>query len=202
MTAIQFNQPKLFKPAEYQLTPSFFKFISMGFWPAAADLLWIQTLQKIGAANYSPDTALEVLGFYRIATALDPNFYEIYDQAAVLFSFFYELPRPALEMIDRGISVYETKNPPAKFWTHPYSLYLYRAYVNAFLRNDWSAARDDYLKAAYTRGSPEYLQSMKVWLQQEGSEKRLAVRVLRLLIQNSNNPVVRQKYQEKLKQYE
>ncbi len=202
MTNVEFSQPKLFKPAEYQLTPQFFKFISCGFWPAAADLLWMQTLQRVGEANYSPETLAETLGFYRLSTDLDPNFYEAYDQAAVLFSFFYEAPGAALEMIDRGIHVYESGNVPVKFWTHPYSLYLHRAYVNAFLKNDWSAAKEDYLKAAYTRGAPPYLQNMKLWLQKEGSEKKLAVKVLTLLIQNARDPVIKAKYEEKMKLYE
>jgi hypothetical protein len=196
-TNIEFVQPRLFKSAEYQLTPEFFKFITFGFWPAAADLLWIQTLQKVGAANYAPDTLPEVLGFYQLSTSLDPNFYEAYDQSAVLFAFFYEAAFPALQMLDRGIQVYETGNPPKRFWTHPYSLYLYRAYVNAFLRNDWQSAKNDYLKASYVDGSPAYLQNMRIWLKEEGSEKKLAKRVLTLLIQNSRDPVIKAKYQEK-----
>jgi hypothetical protein len=202
MTNVELPQPKLLKPAEYQLTPQFFKFISCGFWPAAADLLWMQTLQKVADANYSSETLPEMLGFYRLSTDLDPKFYEAYDQAAVMFSFFYEAPAAALEMIDRGIKVYESGNAPPRFWTHPYSLYLDRAYVNAFLRNDWSAAKEDYLKAAYTVGAPPYLQEMKRWLQKEGSEKRLAVKVLTLLIQNSRDPVIKAKYEEKKKHYE
>ncbi|MBC7396131.1 MAG: hypothetical protein H7333_01705 [Bdellovibrionales bacterium] len=202
MANVEFRQPILFKATEYQLTPQFFKFISSGFWPATTDLLWMQTLQRVGAANYDPLTLPETLGFYRLVTTLDPNFYEIYDQGAVVFGFYYEAAYPAIELLDRGIDVYEHGNPPEKFWTHPYSLYLYRAYVNAFLRNNWAQAKRDYLKAAYTPHSPEYLQRMKIWLSQEGSEKKLAVRVLSLLIQNAKDPAIRAKYEEKLKKYE
>ena len=63
MTNVEFDQPKLFKPAEYQLTPQFFKFISFGFWPAAADLLWMRTLQNVSTNHYSPETMSETLGF-------------------------------------------------------------------------------------------------------------------------------------------
>jgi hypothetical protein len=202
MTDVEFSQPKLFKPAEYQLTPQFFKFVSAGFWPAAADFLWVQTLQRAGSTNYAPETLPELLGFYRLSTSLDPNFYEAYDQAAVLMGFYYEAAYPALEIIDRGIHVYETGNPPQKFWTHPYSLYMYRAYVNAFLRNNWADAKQDYLKASYVKGAPVYLEDMRVWLKQEGSEKKLAKKVLKLLYNNAKDPLIRAKYQEKLKQYE
>jgi hypothetical protein len=202
MTDVEFQQPKLFRPAEYQLTPQFFKFISSGFWPAAADMLWVQTLQRAGSSNYAPDTLPEVIGFYRLTTELDPNFYEAYDQAAVLLGFYYEAGYAAIEMLDRGIKVYRTGNPPRKFWTHPYSLFMYRAYVNAFLRNDWKAAKQDYLAAADTPGSPAYLEEMKSWLQKEGSEKKLAHKVLKLLMLNSKDPVLKAKYLEKMKHYE
>lgn len=201
-TQIEMHQPKSFKAAQYQLTPEFFKFISAGFWPATADWLWLQTLQKIGQGNYSKDALIETQGFYRLSTALDPYFYVAYDQAAVVFSFYFESADPALEMIDRGIKVYEAGAYPKKFWTHPYSLYLYRAYVNAFLKNDWVQAKEDYLKTAYSPGAPEYLQNMKLWLKQEGSEKKLAVRVLKVLVNSTADPILKTRYQEKIKLYE
>ena len=202
MNTIEFNQPKVLKAAEYQLTPQFFRFISAGFWPATADLLWLQTLQLMGQGIYSKEVLSETLSFYRLSTDLDPNFYELYDQASVNFGFYFEAVEPALEIIDRGIKVYESGNYPPKFWTHPYSLYLYRAYVNAFLKNDWRAAKADYLKTAYSPGAPVYLQDMKVWLKEEGSERKLAVKVLKILIQSTQDPIVKAKYQEKIKQYE
>ena len=202
MNRIEFAQPSLFTPSDYQLTPEFFKFVSVGFWPAASDLLWLQTLQRIGGGNYSRENLSETLDFYRLSSSLDPNFYEAYDQAAVVFGFFYEAPDPAIEMLDRGIKVYESGQAPPKFWTHPYSLYLHRAYVNAFLKNNWVQAKADYLKAAATPGSPPYLQNMKIWLTREGSERKLALRVLTLLAQNAKDPVIKSKYLEKLKKYE
>lgn len=184
------------------LTPAFYKFISFGHWPALVDYFWIRTLEKVGAADYSPEVLEEVSEFYRLGVELDPYFYELYDQAAVNFAFFFESPEKALDIIDRGISVYWTKNPPEKFWTHPYSLYLHRGYVNAFLKNDWSSARVDYLKAADMKGSPPYLQSMKLWLQKEGGDKILGRRVLKILVQNTQDPVQRAGYERKLKDLE
>jgi hypothetical protein len=197
-----FNKPQLFKSVEYQLTPQFFKFVSSGFWPAASDLLWLQTLQMIGNANYSPETLAESLGFYRLMTSLDPDFYEGYDQGALVFSFFYDAAYPSLEILDKGIRHYESGRAPKRFWTHPYSLYLHRAYVNAFLRNNWEAAKRDYLSAGDMANSPAYIKQMRFWLEKEGSEKRLAHNVLKLLIQNTTDKVIKAKYEEKLKAYE
>jgi hypothetical protein len=199
---VEFNQPKLFKAAEYQLTPQFFKFISSGFWPAAHDYLWIRTLQIIGTGNFSKDILLESIGFYRLSIALDPYFYEVYDQAAVNFSCLFDAAYPALEFLDKGIRVYEHGSPPEKFWRHPYSLYMYRAYIHAFMLNDWVHAKDDYLKASQMRGAPRYLQEMQKWLKEEGSESVLAVKVLKLMIRNTDDQKLKQKYQEKLRHYE
>jgi hypothetical protein len=199
---IDFFRPPLMKASEYQLTPQFFRLISGGFWPAAHDYLWIRTLQLIGSAQYGPEALKESVGFYRLSTGLDPYFYEIYDQAAVNFSCLFDAPFAALEFIDKGIRIYERASPPKRYWNHPYSLYLYRAYVNAFMRNDWGQARNDYLKAAYTPGSPAYLQSMKKWLQEGDGDRKLAVRVLKWMISTTEPGPIRKKYEEKLKLYE
>ena len=200
--SMSFPTRKIPKSPEYQLTPQFFKWVSCGFWPAAADFLWVQTLQTAGTSNYSNDTLPEVFDFYRLMTSLDPNFYEAYDQAAVILGFYYESAESAISILDRGVLVYRTGHPPEKFWTHPYSLYMYRAYVNAFLKNDWLAAKRDYLEAGSIKGAPVYLDTMKEWLQKEGSEKTLAVKVLSLLMKNATDPIIRARYQEKLKHYE
>jgi hypothetical protein len=200
--SMDFPKARLQKASEYQLTPQFFKFISVGFWPAAHDYLWIRTLQLIGSGETGGDVLRDSVGFYRLSTALDPYFYEIYDQAAVNFSCIFDAPFAALEFIDKGIRIYERANPPKRFWSHPYSLYLYRAYVNAFMRNDWAQARIDYLRAAYTPGSPAYLQQMKKWLQDGDGDRKLAIRVLKWMIRTTEDVRIRQKYEEKLRQYE
>lgn len=199
---MEFPTVRLQKSSEYHLTPQFFKFISVGFWPAAHDYLWIRTLQLIGSEERHGDVLKEALGFYRLSTALDPYFYEIYDQAAVNFACIFDAPFSALEFIDKGIRVYEVANPPQRFWSHPYSLYIYRAYVNAFMRNDWANARNDYLRAAYAPGAPAYLKQMKKWLQDGDGDRKLAVRVLRWMIKITEPGPARKKYEEKLRQYE
>ena len=199
---IRFDQPKVFNATHYQLSPAFFKFVTAGFWPAAVDTLWIQTIQTIGTANYSLDTLPATVSFYDLATQLDPKFYELYEQAGVLFLFFYEAPAPALEILQKGIKAYESGEMPPKFWTHPYTLYLFLANVYAFQLNDWAKAKEIYLRASEVKGSPEYLQHMKVWLVKEGSEKILASRVLQMLIKNTDDVGIQNKYKEMLKRYE
>ena len=197
-----FPKQKVLSDTQYQLTPQFFKFVSGGFWPAAVDSLWIEAIQGIGDANYSPETVAPLRKFYDLALSLDPNFYELYEQAGVVFSVFYDLPEPAAFYLEQGVAFYKAGLATAKFWTHPVTLYILLGYVYAFQENDWVRAKQVYLEASDVPGAPDYLKAMKVWLVTEDSEKVLAIRILRLLIQNTKDPVLKEKYKEKLSHYE
>ena len=188
-----------FNAPYYPLNPPFARFVSAGFWPAVVDLLWIDLIQEIGGGKYSHETLPRVQGFYDLATDLDPNFYELYEQGGVFFYFYLKNPEASLRMFQKGISVYEHQNPPRDFWTHPYSLYIFEAYVYGFEMQDWVHAKEAFLKAAEVPSTPSYLDHMKVWLKEKGSEKVLATKILKILIQNASDPVVKQAYEEKLK---
>ena len=199
---MKLQQPKVLTPSLYQYTPLFFKFVTAGFWPAAVDGLWIRTLQFIGEGNYAPATLPEAEHFYDLATDLDPNFYELYDQAGLLFLFFYENPERAEKFLKKGIDVFLHHSPPKDFWFHPHTLYIYLAYVQAFQENNWAEAKKTYLAAAELPTCPQYILNMKKWLKEENSEKILAKKVLNTLIENTTDEAIKQKYQEKLKHYE
>jgi tetratricopeptide (TPR) repeat protein len=196
-----FSKPKMFN-LPYQLTAPFFRFVSGGFWPAMADALWIKTLERAGESTYSPDIFDETQEFYRLATDLDPNFYELYEQGGVLFSIYFEKGEAARDLLLKGISVYEDGKISEAFWTHPATLYLMLAYTYAFQLGDWKNAKATYLRASQVRGAPAYLYAMKKWLESENSEKILAKKVLTTLINNSTDPGIKKKYEEKLKLYE
>jgi hypothetical protein len=198
----QFNQQPLFNATQYQFTPPFFKLITFGFWPAAVDVSWIETVQLLGSHKITRDVAEEASTFYDLATDLDPNFYELYEQAGVGLAILGEQTELGIHFFQKGIKAYEEKDTPRAFWTHPYSLYIYLAFVEAYKKNDWAAAKKIYLQASYIPGAPLYLQEMREWLVKENSEVPLAKRVLKLLIQNATDQDVKKKYQEKLSQYE
>jgi hypothetical protein len=202
MSPIEFRNPEVRTDTAYELTPPFFKLVTFGFWPAAVDALWIRTLQGIGDRGLSKATAPELSRFYRLAQNLDPFFFETYQQGAIAFSMLTEEPDFALEVLNRGIKVYETGGYPKHIWDRPFILYLYRSYVNGFLKNDFYAAKEDYLAAEAAPGAPAYLHDMKKWLKNEGSERILAGKILRSMIKSSADPLIRKKLQEKLKTYE
>jgi len=198
-----------FSPVKTEAAPfsaPFFKFVTIGYWPAAVDWMWIQTIQVAGGKNYSPTLIPSIRFFYDIATDLDPKFYDLYEQGGVLLSFFFHAPQESIHLLEKGVHAFESLPNAAdgtkvklKGWSHPYTLHLLLAYVYSFDAHDWVKAKEYYLKAADVPGAPKYLQNMRIWLEEKGSEKALARRVLTLLIQHSTDPVLKAQYEEKLK---
>lgn len=186
----------------YRMTPEFLRLVSFGYWTAAVDALWINVLGDIGRRDAQQVGAARFDELYDVGTQLDPYFYELYEQAGFFLSFVFEDADLALKYVNRGIAVYETGRAPPKFWTHPYTLYIQRAYIQAFLRFDWPAARAAYLAAEAIPGSPAYLKLVKSWLNSPESERILAIRVLKLLVRSTKDEVMRKRYEEKLRKYE
>jgi len=184
---------------------AFFKFVTIGYWPAAVDWMWIQTIQVAGDKNYPQKLVPSVRFFYEIATDLDPKFYDLYEQSGVLFSFFFKDPADAAHLLEKGIhsfNAFPKTSEKVKGWSHPFTLHLLLAYVYSFQMHDWAKAKECFLSAAEVPGAPKYLQNMKFWLEEKGSERILARRVLNALIQNSTDPVLKSQYEEKLKAYD
>ncbi len=197
-----FNKQNSLNVPPYHLTPQLFKFITLGYWPAASDALWIGTLQKIGAKTFTPELKQSTAEFYDLATDLDPYFFELYNQAGPTLSSLFHDGASATLILQKGIRVYENGLTQPKFWPTPFSLYLYQAYIYAFLENDWAHAKATFLAASEIKGAPYYLTEMKVWLKEEHSENELARRVLHMMINNTKDEDLKESYQEMLKKYE
>jgi len=194
-----------FKPTKMEArayTAPFFKFVTIGYWPAAVDWMWIQAIQIGGSKNYSPELIPPTRFFYEMVTDIDPKFYALYEQGGVLFSFFFHAPEESIHLLEKGIRAFNgftDEEKRVKGWSHPYTLHLLLAYVYSFEVHDWAKAKECFLKAANVPGAPKYLQAMRTWLNEKGSEKVLAHRVLVLLVQNTTDPVLKTQYEEKLK---
>lgn len=186
----------------YQITPAFLKLLSFGYWTAVGDYLWLNAISELGYRKQTDENYKRAYEAFDLGTRLDPDFYEMYEQAGVAFAYFFEKPEASLEFLNRGIARYESGLAPPEFWSHPATLYVHAAYTYAYLMNNWEVARKMYLKAAEAPGAPYYLKQADVWIKEEGSERVLAARVLRALIRNTSDPLIKQRYEEKLKKYE
>ncbi len=208
LNGFRFESLRVREDTGLELGPPVYRLLTAGFWPAAVDFLWIRSLQEIGdhheaASGPASDAARErLIRLYREVQAMDPYFYETYEQGAVFFALVRNDPGPALEILDRGIAVHRSGQAPKVFWTHPWSLHLLRGYGNAFQRGDFEAAKQDYLNAARVPGAPEYLSAMQKWLSKKEGARLLASKVLKILADQTPDPVLKQKYQEAQKKYE
>jgi hypothetical protein len=195
---------------EIPYTVPFFKWITAGYWPAAVEGMWIGLLQEAGQSN-SPNRAQQTqsaASFYRLATDLDPYFYELYDTGTIHIGMLASQPQLACDLVDKAMQAYREKvlfmSPEfqKRFWSHPYTLLIYQAYLYAFELQDWTKAKAAFLAAAAIPGAPAYLIQMQKWLKEEGSESKLAVKILKLMINTTADDTLKQVYNKKLKQYE
>ncbi len=203
--AVSRLQPEPLRVAEdtgYEPTPPFFRFATGGHWPAAVDYYWIRILQVAGGIQKKSPQVMELAVFFRLVQQLDPDFFDTYLQGGSFFGVVLEEPELAHEVLERGIRVYESGRYPKAFWIGPYQLYIYRAFVNAFLREDFSAARQDFLKAARIPGAPPYLSLNQAMISSPETDRKIAIHVLRHAAEIAKDPEVRKKYEEKLKKYE
>jgi hypothetical protein len=202
-----------YKPTLIPYTPPFFKWVTAGYWPAAVESLWINVVQKAGTSVQEPEAIQAAQSFYSLATDLDPLFFELYEQGAIYFSALANEPQAAVQLLKKGIQVYDStitqrtdlqrsKTFRTTHWVRPAILWIYFAYVYGYELQDWAHAKEAFLKAAEVPQAPAYLQNMKVWLQEKGSEKILAARILKLLIQNTDDIILKERYQLKLKEYQ
>lgn len=171
----------------------FFKFVTMGYWPAAVDWMWIQTLQISGSSEYTKKMIPTAVQFYELATDLDPRFYDLYEQAGVLFSFYFKSPDESIHFLEKGVQNI------SEDWAHPYTLHLLLAYLYSYEKNDWAKGREYYLKASELKGAPKYLQNMRVWLSEKDAETKLAKRVLSMLASQTSDERLKADYLERLK---
>ena len=159
-------------------------------------------LQDIGFEVPSAEAKNHLIRISRLQQGLDPFFFESYAQGGSILGIYLEAPDESLEILDRGIRIFESGRAPKAFWMNAIKLYLTRAYVSAFVKGDFKQARLDFLRASEVPRAPVYLQYMKSWLKEEGSDRNLAVRVLKVMILNTSDVDLKKRYEAKLKAYE
>jgi hypothetical protein len=81
-------------------------------------------------------------------------------------------------------------------------LHINRAYVNAFLKGNFAAARDDFLNASAIPGAPPYLSAGAEKYRSPDTDRRIALNVLRQMVATEKDPELKKRYQEKLRKYE
>ncbi len=146
--------------------------LSLGFNGLVADWYWMRSLQYVGSKvlNLPENVQIENLGQLDLrllaplldtATALDPQFIEPYQYAAIV------LPevdmQEAIRITKKGISA----NPTA------WRLYHLLGYIY-WKQGDYKAAGEAYDQGAAQPGAPRWMEAMKARMATEGGSRNLA----------------------------
>jgi len=124
-----------------------FKPMLLGFHGVAADLLWIQIVQYVGAHWQTDKQYPRLSQALELATSLDPHFLEPYRWGGVYLLYLSRQPEAAVSLLEKGAAA----NPGR--WELPHDLGRYY-YLEA---RDHAQALRWWEQAATLPGSPDYL---------------------------------------------
>jgi len=132
----------LFLPEGRHLKP-----MLLGFHGVAADLLWIRTVQYVGAHLETDRKFPHLAKALDLATSLDPRFIEPYRLGALFLLYLARRPEAAVSLLEKGVAT----NPDRWELAHDLGRYYYLE-----ARDDSQALRW-WERAAGLPGRPEYL---------------------------------------------
>ena len=136
------GQEWLFLPDSKHLKPAL-----LGFHGVAADLLWIQIVQYVGAHMETDMKFPQLAKALELATSLDPHFIEPYRFGGLFLLYFARQPEAAVSLLEKGAAA----NPDR--WELPHDLGRYY-YLEA---RDYPRALRWWERAEKLPGRPEYL---------------------------------------------
>ena len=127
--------------------PRYLKPILLGFHGVAADLLWIQSVQYVGAHVETDMRFPQLAKALNLTTSLDPHFLEPYRFGGLYLLYLARQPQAAVSLLERGAAA----NPDR--WELPHDLGRYY-YLEV---HDYARALEWWERAAKLPGRPEYL---------------------------------------------
>ncbi len=136
------GQEWLFLPDSRHLKPAL-----LGFHAVAADLLWIQIVQYVGAHVETDMKFPQLAKALELATSLDPRFIEPYRLGGLFLLYFARQPQAAVSLLERGAAA----NPD--HWELPHDLGRYY-YLEV---QDYDRALQWWERAAKLPDRPDYL---------------------------------------------
>jgi len=119
----------------------------LGFHGVAADLLWIQIVQYVGAHWQTDKQYPRLSQALELTTSLDPRFLEPYRLGGLFLLYFARQPQAAVSLLERGAAA----NPDR--WELPHDLGRYY-YLEV---QDYDRALQWWERAAKLPDRPDYL---------------------------------------------
>jgi tetratricopeptide (TPR) repeat protein len=174
------------------------KRLSLGFNGLAADWYWMRSLQYVGRKIMAVDenTAIDDLSQLDLkllaplldnATALDPEFLDPYEYAAVVLPAIDV--KEAIRITSKGLDA----NPTA------WRLYQHLGYIY-WQQGDYAKAAEVYARGAQLPGAPIWLEAMKARMAAEGGSRTMAREIYARMFEQSSDAKVKDMARRRLLQ--
>ena len=167
---------RLYLPDAKYLKP-----ILIGFHGVAADLLWIRTVQYVGAHLETDRKFPHLAKALDLATSLDPHFLQPYGLGGLFLLYFARQPEAAVSLLEKGAAA----NPDR--WELPHDLGRYY-YLEA---RDYPQALWWWERAAKLPGRPDYLPRFVARLHAQTGHAETALDLWSELYRTAQNDSVR-----------
>jgi tetratricopeptide (TPR) repeat protein len=171
---------------------------SLGFKGLAADWYWMRSLQYVGRKflNFEGTIQLDNMSQLNLkllaplldaATALDPQFMEPFQYAAVVLPAVDK--DAAIRILKKGIAA----NPSA------WKLYHNLGFIH-WQQKDFSAAREAYSQGATIPGAPPWMEAMKARMASEGGSRDTAREIYTRMYEQATDEKVKDMARKRLMQ--
>jgi len=182
---------------EQSLDPQVAKMLSFGHLPALVDGLLIRSYSDPAYDPVSPGTHPPLFFLLRLATELDPHFFELYWMGGSLLSIVRRDGPGAAELLDRAheqISKGRFPEPgfQEKYWSYAWQLELMRGYNAIFELGDFEKAAEAFEWAGKLPGGDSFLKALAKRLSTTEGRFEVALRSIQGLLQRKNSDEVQE----------
>ncbi len=189
---VETQRPAQRRAAELAYLPKgeYLKVAVLGYRQAAADLIWIKTVQHLGERKPSIQSYLWAYHAADVLTDLDPKFAIVYQSVGTVLGVWAERPKESIAILTKGIA----HNP--EVWELPFFV----GYDYYYLLNQPKEAAAYLQKAAEIHGSPDYLPRLAARMSVEAGDHQAALEFLQRLYVQTTDDRVREGLQRRIRE--
>lgn len=194
-------------PREQQLKwdADLFKALSVGFWPAAVDGLWIRVLQDHAVDDVAEGVRAAPFYDLDLATDLDPAYYILSVAGADLLAIIRHDVDGASRLLEKAAHFYHeslSEYPPGfqeSYSVQAWNIFLRLGYLAIFEKDDLVQGARYFQKAAHLPGAPEYLKKLEKRIQKKHGLYETGIRLLKFLYQVQKLPSAKEKVARRIR---
>ncbi len=183
--------------------PQVYRLMSFGHLPLVIDWLFIKCLTDTQMNKVTEGAHSSLFYTLDLIAELDPLYFEIYLIAGNLLTVIQNDGLGARDILLHGNSFLKedlssySDEFKKEYWSNPWRVPLLLGYTYLFHLDDMHHASEVYQEAAEIAGSPSYLNHFQNRLKRSGGEYEVGLKLLKFMIENSQNQVARTNLEKK-----